>query len=425
MNPAKEIWETAKDILQIEVSRVNYNTWLKDTIGLIYYGNQFVVGTPSTFAAEWLESCLYSLIKKTLISITRSYDIEVQFQVHPHQELTPPALNPNYTFANFIVGSCNRLAYASAMEVTEEPGRRYNPLFIYSDTGLGKTHLIHAIGHAAFANGFRALYASAEQFANEFISAIKERKTEEFRAKFRNADLLLIDDINFLSGKEQTQEGFFHTFNDLYNANRQIVATSTLPPKGLPLFEPRLCSRFEWGLVTDIRPPDLETRSAILRTKAEQQGVNIDALTLRFIAQQCQENIRELEGCLNRLIAHSKLTRQAITIGLVQQLQQEKLTRREKISPNEIITAVANYFNLSLEELQGRRREKKINLARQVTIYLLQKELQCNLSEIGEMLGSRASSVISQGCRNFSIRLKADPTLQQTITEIKLRLKKS
>ncbi|MFQ5925485.1 MAG: chromosomal replication initiator protein DnaA, partial [Dehalococcoidia bacterium] len=273
---AVEIWEAVLGELQLQLTNTNYDTWLTDTVGLSYQGDQFVVGVLSPFAIEWLERRLYSLIKKTLIEIT-GHNLDVHFQIHNGEhskaartkgrtylsgslatstrKINLSTFNAKYTFDSFIVGNCNRLAHAAALGVAEKPSCIYNPLFLYGGVGLGKTHLLHAIGHFASTSKVRVLYVSTEQFTNEFIKAIRERKTEEFRQKYRSVDVLLMDDIHFIIGKEQTQEGFFHTFNDLHNANRQIVITSDRPPKSMPLLEDRLRSRFGWGLIADIQPP--------------------------------------------------------------------------------------------------------------------------------------------------------------------------
>ena len=361
------------------------------------------------------------MVKKTLISII-GQEVEVQFQVC--QGASPakgaPNLNLRYTFDTFIVGSCNRLAHAAALGVAEDPGHGYNPLFIYGGVGLGKTHLIQAIGHVAFANGFQVLYTSTEQFTNEFITAIRERKTEDFRAKFRNVDFLLIDDIHFIAGKEQTQESFFHTFNDLHNANKQIVLTSDRHPRSLPLLEDRLRSRFEWGLITDIQPPDLETRLAILQVKSEQQGVNPSKEVLDFLARRYQKNIRELEGSLNRVIAYAKLTREPITIELTEKaLRDVGDIGAQKLTPTFILNTVAKHFSLSLEALQGKQRDQKTALARQIAMYLVREETHCPLEEIGELLGGKDHSTVLYGHQRILTQMEVDPTLRQTVLGIR------
>ena len=312
--PAADIWQAALEELQVKVSPANYQTWLKNTVGLNYFDNCFTVGVPSSFVTESLEKRLHPLIEKTLTGITGK-PLKVQFQVHlgnGDEELAPPVpsspsspnykqrtgapkLNRRYTFSSFIVGSSNRLAHAAALGVAENPGNSYNPLFVYSGVGLGKTHLLHAIGWVALKSCPRVMYVTAEQFTNEFISAIRERRSEDFRNKYRSADVLLLDDIQFIAGKEQTQEGLFHTFNDLHTNNSQIVISCDRPPKSLTLLEDRLRSRFEWGLIVDMQPPDIETRIAILQTKAEDQKTSVPPEVLEFIARRIQKNIRELE----------------------------------------------------------------------------------------------------------------------------------
>ncbi|HEX78007.1 MAG TPA: chromosomal replication initiator protein DnaA [Dehalococcoidia bacterium] len=445
MRSAGDIWLSALGELQIQVTKPNFQTWLKDTVGLSFDHGRFVVGVPTVFVAEWLEKRWRSMIKKTLMGIT-GQELEVQFVVHPSSQdsssPTPPAttdpapssdgrwpypaprLNPKYTFESFIVGSCNRLAHAAALGVAENPGGNYNPLFIYGGVGLGKTHLLHAIGHVALAKHLQLLYVSAEQFTNEFISSIQQRKTEDFRAKYRSADMLLMDDIHFISGKEQTQEGFFHTFNDLHNSNRQIVITSDRPPKSMPLLEDRLRSRFEWGLIADIQPPDWETRLAILRAKAEQQTVIIDEAVLELIARRVQQNIRELEGCLNRVVAYSQLTHTIPTPELAAQVLEDIVAkqRRSTITPGLILEKVAEYFRLSSAALKGKRRDQPTALARQIAMYLIREETSIPLAEIGQELGGRDHSTVLHGCEKIAAEINTNPGLRRDVLEIRAML---
>ena len=434
---AQEIWETALGELQIQVNKTNYRTWLGKTAGLSYQGNQFVVGVPNTFVAEYLDKNQRSLIEKTLIGLTRR-DVKVIFSIdakqqnssggYRAQEEIPPTtqvsllkLNQKYTFDSFVVASCNRLAHAGALGVAENPGHSYNPLFIYGGVGLGKTHLLHAIGHMALASNTQVLYVSGEQFTNEFINAIRERKTEEFRNKYRSADMLLIDDIHFISGKEQTQECFFHTFNELHNANRQIVITSDHPPKSMPLLEERLRSRFEWGLIVDIEPPDFETRLAILQAKTEQAGVNITPDVLEFIAQRIQQNIRELEGSLNRVIAYARLLRALLTPELAAQALEDLATKAPKsasLTPALVIEAVANSFQLPALDLKSQKRDKETALARQVVMYLLRQESNYSLAQIGQELGGRNPSTVSHACEKIANDINASPHLRRRISDI-------
>ena len=438
---AQEIWETALGELQIQVNKANYRTWLGKTVGLSYQGNQFVVGVPNTFVAEYLDKNQRSLISKTLIGLTRR-DIKVVFSVDgkdenspgsyyareatsPSTQTSPPRFNPKYTFDSFVVSSCNRLAHASALGVAENPGHSYNPLFICGGVGLGKTHLLHAIGHIALASNIQVLYVSGEQFTNDFINAIREKKTEEFRNKYRNVDMLLIDDINFISGKEQTEECFFHTFNELHNANRQIAITSDHPPKSMPKLEERLRSRFEWGLIADIQPPDFETRLAILQAKTEQAKANVAPDVLEFIAQQIQHNIRELEGSLNRVVAYARLLRVLLTPELAAKALEDIATKAPKsasLTPALVVEAVANSFQIATVDLKSRRRDKETALARQVAMYLIKQETNCSLAQIGRELGGRNPSTVSHACEKIADDINASPRLRRTILDIQQKI---
>ncbi len=431
---AQQIWETALGELQIQVSKPNYRTWLEKTAGLSYQDNQFVVGVPNTFIAEYLDKALRSLIEKALIGLTHR-DIKVTFCVDTKHQSSPssyvtreeslPMFNSRYTFDSFIVGSSNRLAHAAALGVAENPGHSYNPLFIYGGVGLGKTHLLQAIGHVALAKNIRVLYVSAEQFTNEFITAIKQKKTEEFRNKFRSVDMLLIDDIQFISGKEQTEESFFHTFNELHNANRQIAITSNHPPKAMSRLEDRLRSRFEWGLIADIQPPDFETRLAILQARAEQEGADIASDVLELIAQQAKQNIRELEGSLNRIIAYARLIRASVTPELAAQALEDIASKGYKsapITPNLVIDTVAKSFQLSPVDLKGRKRDRETTLARQVAMYLLRQEINCSLAQIGQELGGREPITASYAYRKIAGDINTNLDLRHRLSDIQQRI---
>ena len=448
---AQQIWETALGELQIQVNKANYRTWLKKTVGLSYQDNQFVVGVPNTFVAEYLEQNQRSLIEKALIGLTHQ-DIKVLFRVDDRQQNSPnsnsarargykrqgdpsqtqqpnlPLFNPKYTFDSFIVGNCNRLAHAAALEVAENPGHSYNPLFIYGEIGLGKTHLLHAIGHVALASNVPVLHISAEQFTNEFITALRHKKTEEFRNKYRNIDMLLIDDIQFISGKGRTGESFFHTFNELHNADRQIVITGDRSPKSMTRLEDRLRSRFEWGLIADIQPPDFETRLAILQTKAKQNGINIALDVLELIAHRIQQNIRELEGSLNRVIAYTKLVRVSLTPELAAKALEDiasKASKSASLSPNLVIEAVANSFQLSLVDLKSRKRDKETTLARQVAMYLIRQETNCSLAQIGKELGDREPITVSQAYKKIASDIDTNPDLKRRLADIQQRIYKN
>jgi len=421
--PAQEIWETALGELQLQVTKPNYRTWLEKTTGLSYEKNRFVVGVPNTFVAEYLARNQRSLIEKTLIGLTHP-GIEVHFQVASEAaatgQTTGPGGNARYTFDNFVVSQSNRLAYTAARSVAEKPGASYNPLFIYGGVGLGKTHLMQAIYQLAQKENIKALYVSAEQFTNEFVSALQARSTAEFRLKFRNVDMLLIDDIQFLVGKEQTEESFFHTFNELHNANRQIVLASDRPPKSLPDMGDRLCSRFEWGLIADIQPPNFDTRLAILKAKAKQQEIEVALDVLEFIAQRIQQNIRELEGSLNRAVAYAKLFGAILTPELAARAVQDitPVSNKTAIAPELVMKVVAERFQLTPADLTGRKRDRATALARQVAMYLLKEGSSCSLAQIGLEFGNRDHTTVIHACRKIASDMDNDPHLRRQVLDI-------
>ena len=454
---AQQVWETALGQLQLQVARPSYETWLKETVGLSLDQDLLTVGVPTLFAAEWLERRMYQLIHQTVKGITQQ-PLHLRFQVVSHplgNELEandhfPPdpkngpakgndpvvapfdshafsngngharGVRERYTFENFIVGASNQLAYAAASTVASCPGQAYNPLFIYANVGLGKTHLLHALAHAAAQNDLNYLYVTTEQFTNDFIRALRGRKTEEFRAKYRSVDLLLVDDIQFIAGKEQTQEVFFHTFNDLHNANRQIVVTCDRNPKSLPSVEDRLLSRFEWGLIADIQPPDLETRIAILTTKAAQLGVHVGIDVIEFIAERVSTNIRELEGSLNRLTAWAQFKGEPITLELASIALPHLVNQpaRQHISPDAIIAAVAEHFAVSPAAITGRSRERRTTLARQVAIALLVSEKVLPSTDISSLFGGRDKSVLSRACTKVASLQSTDSKFKQELSSI-------
>jgi len=448
LKSAQSIWEAALGELQLQVNKPNFDTWLKDTTGISYKEGVFVIGVPNVFIAEWLKSRLHSLIKRTLTSIT-SQSVDIQFAVRPlNQEVQPVTsrqadggtstrirapgaafrLNPKYTFDNFVVGESNRLAYAAALEVSEDPGNKYNPLFIYGDTGSGKTHLLHAIGHTAKSKGMTILIASAEQFTNQFVVALKNNKIDDFHRRFRATDFLLVDDIQFLSGKTQTQECLFHIFNDLYENNCQIVVTCDRPPRAISSITKKLRSRLEWGLIADLGIPDLDTRLAILRVKSKQLNVaQPPPEVLRFLAVQFQHNTRELEGALNRVVTYSRLSGEKIDMKLTAQSLADIIPKDSRQdagpTPKVIITTVANFYGIDIEVLTGKRRDKTAVLARQVTMYLLRERNHCGLAEIGKILGGRDHTTVMHGCEKIAAEIDVNPQLQESIDEIRHKLK--
>jgi len=424
--------------LQVQVNKPNYHTWLAKTAGLSYRDNQFVVGVPSTFVAEYLDKNQRSLIEKVLTGITHQ-EAQVHFQVVASQPVSRgggekatsaeqaslPLFNPKYTFDSFVVGSCNQLAYTAAQGVAQNPGKSYNPLFIFGGPGLGKTHLLQAIGNAALANNINVIYVRAEEYTNQMISALREKKTEEFRNKFRSVDMLLVDDVQFFSGKTQTEENFFHTFDELHNANRQIALTSDRPPKSIPALQERLSSRFEGGLVTDIEVPDFETRLAILKDKARQKEADVSTDVLELIALQIQQSIRALEGSLNRVIAYAKLVRSMLTPELAARALKDISGNEIKtvpVTPHLIMEAVVNSFQLTPSDLKGRKRDEATALARQVAMYLIRQETDCSLAEIGQELGGRTPATVSYSYQKIAEDINNSPSLRRKVFEIQREL---
>ncbi len=352
---------------------------------------------------------------------TRATDALAEWDNEQRAILMHNRLNPRYTFDAFIVGNSNRLAHAASLAVAEAPGESYNPLFLYGGVGLGKTHLLHAIGQQGVQTGLAVLYVSSEQFTNEIINAIRYRTTEEFRAKYRSVDILLVDDIQFIAGKESTEEEFFHTFNSLYEMSKQIVICSDRPPKAIVSLEERLRSRFEWGLIADIQPPDLETRMAILRVKADLLGYRVPGDIIAYIAGRVQTNIRELEGCLNRLIAYQQLHRSELTMDVARAAMSslESDNRETRLNSQQIAQAVAEYYHISLEAMCGKQRDKHIVMPRQIAMYLIRQETQASLLEIGQLFGGRDHSTVLHACEKISSAVNIDTNLRREIIAIR------
>ena len=446
---AERLWEAALGRLQLQVTRPSFDTWLRDTRGLSLAGHHMVVSVPTTFTAEWLDKRMYSLIEKAVTVVAR-HPVEVSFQVPQPPSAAPyssepplangnsqsngaapavraapaPFLHPRYTFASFVAGSSNELALAASRAVADRPGHAYNPLFLYAGVGLGKTHLLHAISHHALQMGRTFRYVTCEQFTNDFITSIRDRRTSEFRNSYRAVDMLLIDDIQFIDGKEQTQEGFFHTFNALHNSGRQIVLTCDRSPRALPLLEERLCSRFEWGLIADIQPPGLETRLAILKSKAQQCQVNVPREVLGLIADRAQSNVRELEGLLNRTLALADLTGSPITEELASRAlgptpgparPLDDMARR-------VIAAAANYFGVSPQALTSAKRDARTVAARQAAMHLLREDLHLTLQQIGAALGGRSHATALATLRKAAAAVRTGAPLAEALTDIRSHL---
>ncbi|MGQ9586513.1 MAG: chromosomal replication initiator protein DnaA [Anaerolineae bacterium] len=439
----EEAWQAALGELQVLMTPATFNTWLRDCHLLAYEDGTFILGVPNGFARDWLDNRLRSTVTRTLKGIM-GRSVEVRFVVHqtkgsrqqlvavmsaaepqtPEEAEWPESgtLHPRYTFEHFIVGPSNRLAHAAAMAVADNPGVAYNPLFLYGGVGLGKTHLLQAVGHRCNQARLKVVYVSSETFTNELIAAIRAQSTGAFREKYRQIDVLLIDDIQFIAGKESTQEEFFHTFNTLHAANRQIVVTSDRPPKAMVTLEGRLRSRFEGGLVADIQPPDLETRTAILRAKAEEQPLVVPGEVLDYIAQNVLTNIRELEGALNRVVAFAMTLGRPLALELATQALDHVLPAAEPPALPEITRLVAEYYGVPLPTMTGRGRSKQVALARQMVMFVMREEAQVPLQQIGRELGGRDHTTVRHGCEKIRSLVETDPQVRRDWLAIRERL---
>jgi chromosomal replication initiator protein len=428
---AEQAWQSVLGQLQMEMPRASFDTWVRDTKPVLYQDGTLTVGVGNAYARDWLENRLASTVNRLLVGIMNS-TVDVNFVVNgnevdqtvdaaPHSPGKPepfdrvqdrpapaydqparsPSINPRYVFDTYVVGSGNRLAHAACLAVAEKPARAYNPLFLYGGVGLGKTHLLHAIGNACQGRGLNVLYVSSEEFTNDMISAIRTHTNQAFREKYRSADVLLVDDIQFIAGKESTQEEFFHTFNTLHGQDKQIIVSSDRPPKSLNTLDERLRSRFEWGLTADIQAPDLETRLAILRSKAERTGRKISDDILETVARRVQSNIRELEGALNRILAFADLSGTSLTPGLVEMALADLLPQKRNIPPGKILEAVAASEGIGVNDLVGQNRSAKIAVPRQLAMYLLREFNEISFPQIGELLGGRDHTTIMYGIKKI------------------------
>jgi chromosomal replication initiator protein len=448
---AKQVWRAAMGELQVSLSPANFETWLRDTSVIDVDDNRFKIAVPNGFAKDWLETRYRSLISQTLARIV-GYSVLVEFVVRPVGESGAPNpggatsapapqtvrveatrvgapegastnINNRYTFSNFIVGSANRLAHAASLSVAERPGHAYNPLFLYGGVGLGKTHLMHAIGNAVMSRypRKRVVYATSEKFTNEFITSIQQGKIDEFRSRYRRIDVLLIDDIQFIADKERTQEEFFHTFNAIHEDGKQIVLSSDRPPKAILTLEERLRSRFEWGLIADLTAPDLETRIAILRAKAEEQAIPVSSDVLEFIARKVVSNIRELEGALNRIVAYASMGAIPITIELAQAVLSNVLynPKKRQVTPERIARAVADYYGVQMDALKGQKRDKAIVVPRQIAMFLMREETDVSLLRIGAELGGRDHSTVLHACDKINREMGVNDELRRELAAVR------
>ncbi|PYZ96262.1 chromosomal replication initiator protein DnaA [Alteribacter lacisalsi] len=449
MENLNDLWKQALKNIEEKVSKPSFETWLKSTKAEAVGQDSITIIAPNEFARDWLENRYSGLIAETLQEITGA-ELRVKFvipkdeqeqnleliekmkqpkkaAVKTDDETPKHVLNPKYTFDTFVIGSGNRFAHAASLAVAEAPAKAYNPLFIYGGVGLGKTHLMHAIGHYVIDHNpdAKVVYLSSEKFTNEFINSIRDNKAVHFRNKYRNVDVLLIDDIQFLAGKEQTQEEFFHTFNALHEERKQIVISSDRPPKEIPTLEDRLRSRFEWGLITDITPPDLETRIAILRKKAKAENLDIPNEVMLYIANQIDTNIRELEGALIRVVAYSSLINQDMNADLAAVALKDIIpnSKPKTITIQDVQKLVAETFEVRIEEMKAKKRTKTVAFPRQIAMYLSRELTESSLPKIGGEFGGRDHTTVIHAHEKISRLLTTDQDLQKQVQEITEQLK--
>lgn len=459
-----EIWQSVMAEFELKVSKANFTTWFHGTgISEFTHDGNVTVCVPTLFAKSWLEKKYHAEIVKILETVTHQRIKKVIYKVENPKNIeekemsfgsTQPqstqhtqseqlfsaptvqpefrpiptqfGLNPKYTFDTFVVGKNNELAHAAAQAVARRPGEAYNPLFIYGGVGLGKTHLLQAIANEMLIQNpnLRIMYVNTEKFMSEFILALKEKRMDEFKQRYRTTDLLLIDDIQFIGGKEQTQEEFFHTFNELHQNYKQIVLTADRPPKAIPALEDRLRSRFEWGMIVDVTLPDLETRVAILQTKCQERHFPVDEDLLQLIASSIQSNIRELEGALNKVIAYHQLKNISPDKESVKAVLStlENRASKKSTTPKEIIETVAKFFDISLDELQSKGREKRVSYPRQIIMYLLRSELHLSYPAIGDEMGGRDHTTAIHADEKIKKDVENDPKVKQDVDLIKQRI---
>lgn len=435
-----EVWEKTLDVIKVELTEVSFNTWLKAIQPISIKDNVIAFSVPDDFTKGILEARYMTLIKNALKQVSSEY-YDIRFVIPSEdnyasmmresiernivEETVNSSLNPKYTFDTFVIGNSNRLAHAASVAVAESPAKAYNPLFIYGGVGLGKTHLMHAIGHYILKQNTKSkvVYISSETFTNELINSIRDDKNNEFRNKYRSVDVLLIDDIQFIAGKERTQEEFFHTFNSLYEANKQIIISSDRPPKEIPTLEDRLRSRFEQGLIADIAPPDLETRIAILRKKAKVENLSISDDVMLLIAKKIQSNIRELEGALIRIVAYSSLTNGEINEDLANEALKDIISssKPKLVTPAAIKDIVGQYYNIKIEDFNAKKRNKSIVLPRQIAMFLCRELTDLSLPRIGEEFG-RDHTTIMHAYEKISSDMKIDIQLKSVLEELKSKI---
>ena len=443
-----QAWERILDRLKSSVSDQVYETWLRPLRFITQDGSLMLVAAPHQFFKQWIEeNFLPQIVEAVRTEAGRDSSVEIvvggEDEVDPareipaadlsaaadaataHQRIRNGALNPRYTFDRFVVGAGNQFAQAAAFAVATDPAKSYNPLFLYGGVGLGKTHLLHAIGNLAFERNrrIRICYITAEKFTNELIYSLRTNRMPDFKERYRNLDLLLVDDVQFIAGKQRTQEEFFHTFNDLYSSRKQIVVSSDKFPKEIPDLEERIQSRFEWGLVADIQPPDMETRVAILNRKAEADKIALPQEVALFLATSIKTNIRELEGSLVRIGAHASLNKREINLELAREVLSHLIdTAGKEISPDAVIKAVAEYYGVKISDLRSERKHKVVALPRQVAMYLIRGLTRCSLPDIGLRFGGRDHTTVMYAVKKIEKKLREEVSLRNTVDALRKNL---
>ncbi len=449
----EQIWNTVLGELEVSLSKANFTTWFKNTQIILIDGPKIIIGVPNVFTKEWLEKKYHNQIKEALdnhlsgieqieykVGSIKALEKDIQekekvqqaeqeatvYEEKNEEKTSAGGLNPRYTFDTFVVGNSNKLAFAACQSVAENPGSKYNPLFIYGGVGLGKTHIMQAVGNAILKKDPKKniVYVTSEKFTNDFISSITDKKTNGFKDKYRKVDVLIVDDMQFLAGKEQTQEEFFHTFNALHQANKQIIIASDRQPKAIPTLEERLRSRFEWGLIVDIQQPDLETRIAILQRKSKLRGYIVPLEVLDFIARNIQQNIRELEGALNRVLAYCELNGTQPNIDLVKNILNSLISnpRKHSFTARQIIEKTADYYDIPVNEILGAKRDKEIVVPRQVAMYLMREELHLSYPKIAREIGKKDHTTAIHSCEKIEKELDGNELLRHEISLIKEKI---
>ncbi len=438
-----QIWEKTLNLIKPELTEVSFSTWIKPIEPILLKDNKITLGISNTFGKDILVSRYTTLIVNAIKQITsKEYQVEfiipteekpTTFKRENNSDSTIPTeissqtnLNPKYTFDTFVIGNSNRFAHAASVAVAESPSKAYNPLFIYGGVGLGKTHLMHAIGDFILQNNpnSKVVYVSSETFTNELINSIRDDRNVEFRNRYRTMDVLLVDDIQFIAGKERTQEEFFHTFNTLHESNKQIIISSDRPPKEIPTLEDRLRSRFEWGLIADIQPPDLETRIAILRKKAQMENIDIPDEIMVHIAKKIQSNIRELEGALIRIVAYSSLTNSEITVELASEALKELFSAKARQLNTDLIKeTISSHFNIKMEDFTSKKRTRAISYPRQIAMYLTRELTDLSLPKIGDEFGGRDHTTVMHAHDKITKDIEANPDIKEKIENIIKELK--